>query len=211
MVNGRRRSHARGDARPPRVSGDGRQETTHGRWTKGRQVAGVKSQMIDRRADQDHPAPISLPTGRPDHRGRGGEADRRLKERHDQRAVFSGALPWTPDHAGVLIIEAMAQVGGVLLMGTVDDHESKVVYFMSLDNVKFRRPVQPGRPTAVRAGDDARSAGTCARCEASLRSTAKWWPRRTWRPWCATGDRPQSGRRWIHSDRAVISRRCADR
>jgi 3-hydroxymyristoyl/3-hydroxydecanoyl-(acyl carrier protein) dehydratase len=38
----------------------------------------------------------------------------------------------------------MAQVGGMLLMGTVDDPESKVVYFMSLDNVKFRRPVKPG-------------------------------------------------------------------
>jgi UDP-3-O-[3-hydroxymyristoyl] N-acetylglucosamine deacetylase/3-hydroxyacyl-[acyl-carrier-protein] dehydratase len=45
---------------------------------------------------------------------------------------------------GVLIIEAMAQVGGVLLMGEVEGYESKVVYFMSLDNVKFRRPVKPG-------------------------------------------------------------------
>jgi UDP-3-O-[3-hydroxymyristoyl] N-acetylglucosamine deacetylase/3-hydroxyacyl-[acyl-carrier-protein] dehydratase len=45
---------------------------------------------------------------------------------------------------GVLIVEAMAQVGGVLLMGTVDDPESKVVYFMSLDNIKFRKPVRPG-------------------------------------------------------------------
>jgi len=45
---------------------------------------------------------------------------------------------------GVLIVEAMAQVGGVLLMGTVDDPGSKVVYFMSMDNVKFRRPVKPG-------------------------------------------------------------------
>jgi len=38
----------------------------------------------------------------------------------------------------------MAQVGGVLLMGEVEGSESKVVYFMSLDNVKFRRPVKPG-------------------------------------------------------------------
>ncbi len=44
---------------------------------------------------------------------------------------------------GVLIIEAMAQVG-VLLLGTIDDPDQKVVYFMSLDNVKFRRPVLPG-------------------------------------------------------------------
>ena len=38
----------------------------------------------------------------------------------------------------------MAQVGGMLLMGSVKDAESKVVYFMSLDNVKFRKPVHPG-------------------------------------------------------------------
>ena len=47
---------------------------------------------------------------------------------------------------GVLIIEAMAQVGGVLLMSHFEgqDVSDKVVYFMSLDNVKFRRPVVPG-------------------------------------------------------------------
>jgi UDP-3-O-[3-hydroxymyristoyl] N-acetylglucosamine deacetylase/3-hydroxyacyl-[acyl-carrier-protein] dehydratase len=57
---------------------------------------------------------------------------------------FQGHFPGHPIMPGVLIIEAMAQVGGVLLMGAVDNHESKVVYFMSLDNVKFRRPVRPG-------------------------------------------------------------------
>jgi UDP-3-O-[3-hydroxymyristoyl] N-acetylglucosamine deacetylase / 3-hydroxyacyl-[acyl-carrier-protein] dehydratase len=57
---------------------------------------------------------------------------------------FQGHFPGHPIMPGVLIIEGMAQVGGMLLMGTVDDPESKVVYFMSLDNVKFRRPVKPG-------------------------------------------------------------------
>jgi len=57
---------------------------------------------------------------------------------------FQGHFPGHPIMPGVLIIEAMAQVGGMLLMGDVDDPESKVVYFMSLDNVKFRRPVKPG-------------------------------------------------------------------
>lgn len=57
---------------------------------------------------------------------------------------FQGHFPGHPIMPGVLIVEAMAQVGGVLLMGTVDDPESKVIYFMSLDNVKFRRPVRPG-------------------------------------------------------------------
>jgi beta-hydroxyacyl-ACP dehydratase FabZ len=57
---------------------------------------------------------------------------------------FQGHFPGHPIMPGVLIVEAMAQVGGLLLMGTVEEPESKVVYFMSLDNVKFRRPVKPG-------------------------------------------------------------------
>jgi len=57
---------------------------------------------------------------------------------------FQGHFPGHPIMPGVLIIEAMAQVGGILLMGQIEGYESKVVYFMSLDNVKFRRPVLPG-------------------------------------------------------------------
>jgi UDP-3-O-[3-hydroxymyristoyl] N-acetylglucosamine deacetylase/3-hydroxyacyl-[acyl-carrier-protein] dehydratase len=57
---------------------------------------------------------------------------------------FQGHFPGHPVMPGVLILEALAQTGGVLLMGSVDDPETKVVYFMSLDNVKFRRPVIPG-------------------------------------------------------------------
>jgi UDP-3-O-[3-hydroxymyristoyl] N-acetylglucosamine deacetylase / 3-hydroxyacyl-[acyl-carrier-protein] dehydratase len=59
---------------------------------------------------------------------------------------FQGHFPGHPVMPGVLIIEAMAQVGGMLLMSFVprEDHERKVVYFMSLDAVKFRRPVTPG-------------------------------------------------------------------
>ena len=57
---------------------------------------------------------------------------------------FQGHFPGHPIMPGVLIIEAMAQVGGVLLMGEVEGSESKVVYFMSLDNEKYRRPVKPG-------------------------------------------------------------------
>lgn len=57
---------------------------------------------------------------------------------------FQGHFPGHPVMPGVLLIEAMAQVGGLLLMGAVENPENKVVYFMSLDNVKFRRPVVPG-------------------------------------------------------------------
>lgn len=57
---------------------------------------------------------------------------------------FQGHYPGHPVMPGVLIIEAMAQVGGLLLMDSVENPEDKVVYFMSLDNVKWRRPVTPG-------------------------------------------------------------------
>jgi UDP-3-O-[3-hydroxymyristoyl] N-acetylglucosamine deacetylase/3-hydroxyacyl-[acyl-carrier-protein] dehydratase len=57
---------------------------------------------------------------------------------------FQGHYPGHPIMPGVLIIEAMAQVGGLLLMDAIENPESKVVYFMSLDNVKWRRPVTPG-------------------------------------------------------------------
>jgi UDP-3-O-[3-hydroxymyristoyl] N-acetylglucosamine deacetylase/3-hydroxyacyl-[acyl-carrier-protein] dehydratase len=57
---------------------------------------------------------------------------------------FQGHFPGHPIMPGVLIIESMAQVGGILLMGTVHNPDEKVVYFMSIDDVKFRRPVVPG-------------------------------------------------------------------
>jgi len=57
---------------------------------------------------------------------------------------FQGHFPGHPVMPGVLIIESMAQAGGMLLMDELAGAEDKVVYFMSLDNVKFRRPVVPG-------------------------------------------------------------------
>ncbi len=57
---------------------------------------------------------------------------------------FQGHFPGHPIMPGVLIIEAMAQVGGMLLMGAFADPHNKVVYFTSLDHVKWRRPVRPG-------------------------------------------------------------------
>jgi UDP-3-O-[3-hydroxymyristoyl] N-acetylglucosamine deacetylase/3-hydroxyacyl-[acyl-carrier-protein] dehydratase len=57
---------------------------------------------------------------------------------------FDGHFPGHPVMPGVLIIESMGQTGGVLLLNSVDDPESKVVYFTGLDNVKFRKTVIPG-------------------------------------------------------------------
>ncbi len=57
---------------------------------------------------------------------------------------FVGHFPRRPVMPGVLIIEAMAQVGGLLMLDSVENPEETVVYFMSLDHVKWRRPVVPG-------------------------------------------------------------------
>jgi len=57
---------------------------------------------------------------------------------------FQGHFPGHPIMPGVLIVEAMAQVGGCLVMGTIERPETKVVYFLALDRVRFRRPVRPG-------------------------------------------------------------------
>ncbi len=55
---------------------------------------------------------------------------------------FQGHFPGHPVMPGVLIVEAMAQAGGMLLMDELT--ADKVVYFMAMDNVKFRKPVRPG-------------------------------------------------------------------
>jgi UDP-3-O-[3-hydroxymyristoyl] N-acetylglucosamine deacetylase/3-hydroxyacyl-[acyl-carrier-protein] dehydratase len=57
---------------------------------------------------------------------------------------FQGHYPGHPIMPGVLIVEAMAQTGGLLLMEKVQEMGDKVVYFMTIDAVKFRRPVTPG-------------------------------------------------------------------
>jgi beta-hydroxyacyl-ACP dehydratase FabZ len=57
---------------------------------------------------------------------------------------FQGHFPGHPVMPGVLIVEAMAQVGAVLLLRDVPDRAGKLVYFAGIDRAKFRRPVTPG-------------------------------------------------------------------
>lgn len=57
---------------------------------------------------------------------------------------FQGHFPGVPVMPGVLIIEAMAQVGGLLLLSMLADSEGKMVFFTGIDRARFRKPVRPG-------------------------------------------------------------------
>ncbi|HBS23521.1 3-hydroxyacyl-ACP dehydratase FabZ, partial [Thalassospira sp.] len=58
---------------------------------------------------------------------------------------FTGHFPEQPIMPGVLIIESMAQTAAILVVQTLgEDAEGKLVYFMSIDNARFRKPVVPG-------------------------------------------------------------------
>ena len=57
---------------------------------------------------------------------------------------FVGHFPGTPVMPGVLIVEAMAQTGGILALSTVPDPENYLTFFMKIDNAKFKRQVNPG-------------------------------------------------------------------
>ncbi|MFQ5696617.1 MAG: 3-hydroxyacyl-ACP dehydratase FabZ, partial [Terriglobia bacterium] len=67
-----------------------------------------------------------------------------LKHVRAEEAYFAGHFPGAPVMPGVLIIEALAQAGALLLFREVQDRKSKLVFFAGIDRARFRRPVFPG-------------------------------------------------------------------
>ena len=79
----------------------------------------------------------------------------RILEMDDQRVLglknvtfnephFTGHFPGAPVMPGVLIVEAMAQAGAVMMLSGVPDRHGKLIYFTGIDKCRFRRPVVPG-------------------------------------------------------------------
>lgn len=75
------------------------------------------------------------------------EPDKRivgLKNVTINEPFFQGHFPGAPVMPGVLIIESMAQVAGVMIYRDLPDREKKLIYFTGIENARFRRPVVPG-------------------------------------------------------------------
>jgi 3-hydroxyacyl-[acyl-carrier-protein] dehydratase len=74
-----------------------------------------------------------------------GESATGLKNVTANEPCFQGHFPGKPVMPGVLIIEAMAQTAAVVVVATLGNSaEGKLVYFMSIDSARFRKPVEPG-------------------------------------------------------------------
>lgn len=67
-----------------------------------------------------------------------------IKDVDAEEEVFAGHFPGHPVMPGVFLVEGMAQAGGILLLHDDPDREHKLLYFMSLDRARFRKPVFPG-------------------------------------------------------------------
>lgn len=103
---------------------------------------------------------------------------------------FVGHFPEAPVMPGVLIIEALAQVGAILALREFEDRKNKIPFFSGINYAKFRRPVVPGdtlhlEVTALRIGSKVQKMRGEARVDGQLAAEAEIM--------CIIGNRPTEG------------------
>jgi 3-hydroxyacyl-[acyl-carrier-protein] dehydratase len=98
---------------------------------------------------------------------------------------FQGHFPGYPIMPGVLVVEAMAQAGGIIMMAEIPDRDKKLVVFTGIERAKFRRPVTPGDQLRIEVEVLVVPHARGAHRGQGLRWTASW-PARPRSPalWC---------------------------
>jgi beta-hydroxyacyl-ACP dehydratase FabZ len=100
-----------------------------------------------------------------------------IKQVTINESFFQGHFPGAPVMPGVLIVEAMAQVGAVYALSQLENREQKLVLFSGIDNARFRRPVVPGdtltlEVTPVRVGSRVQRMRGLAKVDGQLAAEA---------------------------------------
>ncbi len=114
---------------------------------------------------------------------RGDEFGIGIKNVTANEPQFKGHFPEQPVIPGVLLIEAMAQTAGALCVhGKLGGEKPPLVYFMTIDKAKFRKPVTPGDRVELHMTQDQPARATSGGTRARPRWTAPWSPKPRFRP-----------------------------
>ena len=98
-----------------------------------------------------------------------------IKQVSINEPFFQGHFPGAPVMPGVLVVEALAQVGAVLALREIEDRDQKLVLFTGIKEARFRRPLFPAIRWCWRSLPCA-SVRACSACVARRRLTANWPP-----------------------------------